>query len=76
MQYIDEKGNKLIIKKDYENQNDGSYWIVISFKSMPEKDVTIHSKNMSMQIFVRGGEIVNRTITIKENTIYYKCFYS
>ena len=66
MQYIDEKGNKLIIKKDYENQSDGSYWIVISFKSMPKKNVTIHSKNMSMQIFVRGGEIVNRNMTIKE----------
>ena len=63
-QYIEEKGNKLIVKKAYENNNDGSYWIIVSFNSNSTE--TIHSRTMSMQLFVKGGEIVNRTITIQE----------
>lgn len=64
MQYIEEKGNKLIVKKAYENNNDGSYWIIVSFNSNSTE--TMHSRTMSMQLFVKGGEIVNRTITIQE----------
>lgn len=64
MQYIEEKGNKLIVKKSYENNNDGSYWIIVSFNSNSTE--TMHSRTMSMQLFVKGGEIVNRTITIQE----------
>ena len=66
MQYKEEKGNELIIKKGYENKSDGSYWITVHFKSKARENVSLHSTNMSMQVFVRGGEIVNRTMTIKE----------
>ena len=66
MQYIEDNGNRLIVKKVYENQSEGSYWIAIHFKSMPKKDLSIYSRNMSMQVFVRDGNIINRSITIKE----------
>lgn len=67
MQYIEEdKKDQLIIKKGYENNSDGSYWVTVHFKSNARENISLHSTNMSMQVFVRGGDIVNRTITIHE----------
>ena len=65
MKYIEDKGNTLIVSKTPEGK-DGAYWISVSFKSVDEK-VSICPRQMSMQLFVKGGEIVNRTITVKEN---------
>ena len=71
MKYIEETnnpletGNTLIISKTPETK-EGSYWITLSFKSI-DKKVSLASRNMSMQLFVKGGEIINRTITVKEN---------
>lgn len=66
MKYINENENKLIIKKGYYNNTNRSYWITITYKSMPKKDASIHPISMSMQVFVKDGEIINRSITLKE----------
>ena len=52
--------NKLIIKQETENNN-GAYWITINFEEE-------NKKYMQMQIFVKSGEIINKSITLKENT--------
>ena len=64
MKYIEENGNALTISKTPENK-DGAYWIVVSLKSTTES-ISIYPRQMSMQLFVKGGEIINRTITISE----------
>ena len=64
MKYIEENGNTLTISKTPESK-EGAYWIVASVKST-DKKVSICPRQMSMQLFVKGGEIINRTMTIKE----------
>ena len=56
----------LKVKKEYENKSTRSYWITTNFASFQDSSATGFPMVMEMQIFVKGGEIINRNITFRE----------
>lgn len=66
MQYIKEDGSKLIIKKEYEHDN--SYWILIDYIKTHNKQKSLYPTNMNMQIFVKDGNIINKSLNIYEGS--------
>ena len=70
MKYIENNGNKLIIKKERSN-TENTYWITIKFEGQPNKQKSIYPVHMEMQILIKNGNYINKNITFKEgsNTI-------
>lgn len=64
MQYIKEDGSKLIIKKEYEHDN--SYWILVDYIKIHNKQKSLYPTNMNMQIFVKDGDIINKSLNVYE----------
>ena len=84
MKYI-EGNNKLIVTKEYANQEKSAYWIIVDFCSDKNLEETGNLTTMKMHLFVNHGDIINKWISIQEgqnklrlsshnhdNSAYYK----